>query len=632
MRMTNPWTVRTAFLLALLAGGCAARPKLKTSSDNEWFRREERSALDSGHTGERLERFLRREGLSEKAEAEPDRLLEVLDRRLIELGERDVALHLAELAFWRAEGIPYGRGRAGALYFASAEYAFAYLFDESLGPKASPFDASFRQACEYYNRSVAKVATMVRESGKRGGTGLRLPSLRRDVQVERGRIDFDIGLQGFEDFQSCYRYEVANFEGAVRVLGLGAPFFATVALPKPGRPEGSLILDNFARPLPATALVRFEGSIRDPGQEPRKATLDVFDTLKTTTTRIGATEVALETDLTTPLVRTLAVNPGYSGIKAMLDPESFRRFSGLIPVQPFDPERIPLVFVHGLTSSPMTWLRLYQDLLADPLIRTRFQIWAFRYPTGDPILISASRFRAALEEARKTLDPEGKRRALHDIVIVGHSMGGLLTSCQIRTTGDRLWETVTSTPFEDFKIPEEGRALLRPVFFFERNPDIRRVVFMAAPHRGAEMAQSFFGRLGASLVRVAGKIGTTATEFQKALAEDPGAHVPPRFLESMTGIDGLRPDNIILGEIAGWPLPPEVVAHSIVGNHEMADTPGGTDTIVPYWSSHLEGVKTEKIVKSEHNVQERPETICELRRILHEHLAEFDARVGKQAP
>ncbi|HEU5394726.1 MAG TPA: alpha/beta hydrolase, partial [Candidatus Methylomirabilis sp.] len=272
------------------------------------------------------------------------------------------------------------------------------------------------------------------------------------------------------------------------------------------------------------------------------------------------------------------------------------------------------------------------DLLADPAIRTRYQIWAFRYPTGDPILVSASRFRAALAEARKTFDPDGKSRALRHMVVVGHSMGGLLASLQVRASAGRLWDRVSSTPFEDLGIPEEDRAFLRPLFFFERNPDIRRVVFLATPHRGTEMAEGFFARLGSSLVRVAGQTGSAADALRKALSADPGRRVPPRFLESMTGIDGLRPDNPFLGEIVGLPFPADVAAHSILGNREAAGAPGGTDGVVPYGSAHLEGVKTERIVKSEHDVQVRPETIGELRRILREHLAEFDAGAGKQAP
>jgi len=60
--------------------------------------------------------------------------------------------------------------------------------------------------------------------------------------------------------------------------------------------------------------------------------------------------------------------------------------------------------------------------------------------------------------------------------------------------------------------------------------------------------------------------------------------------------------------------------HSVIGDRGLGDTPNSSDGVVPYWSSHLKGAKSEKIVPSGHGAHENPEGIAEFRRILKLHL------------
>ena len=91
--------------------------------------------------------------------------------------------------------------------------------------------------------------------------------------------------------------------------------------------------------------------------------------------------------------------------------------------QPFRPGRIPVVFVHGTASSVGRWADMLNDLLNDTRVRDRFQFWFFSFPSGSPIAYSAMLLRDALTEAVAQLDPEGADRALHEMVLVGHSQG-----------------------------------------------------------------------------------------------------------------------------------------------------------------------------------------------------------------
>ena len=69
------------------------------------------------------------------------------------------------------------------------------------------------------------------------------------------------------------------------------------------------------------------------------------------------------------------------------------------------------------------------------------------------------------------------------------------------------------------------------------------------------------------------------------------------------------------------PITPGIPYHSIMGDRGRGDTPNSSDGIVPYWSSHLDGAKSELIVNSDHGAQYNPQAIQEVGRILKLNLA-----------
>jgi len=79
---------------------------------------------------------------------------------------------------------------------------------------------------------------------------------------------------------------------------------------------------------------------------------------------------------------------------------------GVHMLEPYQPGKVPVVLVHGLLSSPLTWMPAFNDLRADPALRDRFQFWFYFYPTGDPYLATAADLRRDLENLRAGLDPE----------------------------------------------------------------------------------------------------------------------------------------------------------------------------------------------------------------------------------
>ena len=94
----------------------------------------------------------------------------------------------------------------------------------------------------------------------------------------------------------------------------------------------------------------------------------------------------------------------------MLNPEKFAGKERLIQVQPYDPNKIPVLFVHGLQATPVTWTPMVNALWADPVLRRNYQVWVFNYPSGYPIPYSALLLRRELNAARQNVSESPSHR------------------------------------------------------------------------------------------------------------------------------------------------------------------------------------------------------------------------------
>lgn len=278
---------------------------------------------------------------------------------------------------------------------------------------------------------------------------------------------------------------------------------------------------------------------------------------------------------------------------------------GLYFMQPYDPDRIPLVFVHGLFSTPFTWVQTINGLQADPEIRKHYQFWVFAYPTGYPILYSALRLREELARVDKAY-PNHKPYAM-----VGHSMGGMLTHDQVVTVTQAMWEKKMGETAKAIFDKEPSNSLIVRATTFRANPRIQRVVFICAPHRGSKMASGGLGKFAISLINLPGQLTAvmkdafTSSELLKLTGSS--KRLP-------NSVWGLQPTNPALAVINSAPI--RVPYHSIIGDRGKGDSPNSTDGVVPYWSSHLDGAQSECIVPGPHGSCELPQTIAELDRIL----------------
>ncbi len=333
---------------------------------------------------------------------------------------------------------------------------------------------------------------------------------------------------------------------------------------------------------------------------------------------VGGYRGKLAADFTAPLAYMVSRGRNRSlDVRSLMRVDQSYGMTGLYQFSRFDPDKIPVVFVHGLMSRPETWVPAVNELMADEKIRERYQFWFFLYPTGLPVWASAAELRSELDRYRKVCDPARRNRNFDRAVLVGHSMGGLISSLQIRTGGRALWQQFMDTPPEQLPLSGALRERIIRIVQFQPRPEIARVVFFATPHRGSDLAvhpvSEFFSRLIRLPVEF---LDTDRYKLQSALREE----YRDLFVAPANSLVFLRANSPLLKSILALPMRPGVPYHSVIGDQGRGDTPTSSDGVVPYWSSRLDGAVSEKVVPSGHGAHENPEGIAELRRILRLHL------------
>lgn len=204
-----------------------------------------------------------------------------------------------------------------------------------------------------------------------------------------------------------------------------------------------------------------------------------------------------------------------------------------------------------------------------------------------------------------------------DIIIIGHSMGGLLSRLMVTDVKDGIWRETFGKPPAETKMIGQSRKLLEESMIFDSRDDIGRAIFIAAPHKGSVLASNWIGQMGARLVKLPSFIADTRDVFLNvATLDSAGA----KLNRAPNSIDTLSPNNRFVQAINKYPIDPRVPYHSIMGDRGKGDTPDSSDGVVAYWSSHLEGQLSEKIVPSGHMAHQNEEAFPEVNRILKEHL------------
>ena len=374
--------------------------------------------------------------------------------------------------------------------------------------------------------------------------------------------------------------------------------------------------------LPLTAVLTFPN--RGSGN-PSEARLRFYNALTTEMVEAGGQKVPLAADFTAPFA-SLIDRTGmsdWSGLfGALQGNEDLLQQTGFYTVEPYTSGKIPLVTVHGLFSSPMTWMSVHNDLMGDPVIRAHYQVYHYMYPTNLPVLENARTFREKLDDLHAFIEqhtPAGTKSP--GMVVISHSMGGILTRTAVVHDSEPLKAFFFGDPEALAKLPDAVRKDLEGYVSFQRRPYINRVIFVAVPHQGSLIADNWIGAIGRWLITlpksVLTKTHTAALQARNLLRPELRSDFDGSDLSSIKSLSPKNPTLIALSQI---PVDPAVPFHSIIGDRGRGDTPNSSDGVVAYQSSHVDGAQSELIVPADHTAHAHPRAVQEIRRILRAHL------------
>jgi pimeloyl-ACP methyl ester carboxylesterase len=236
--------------------------------------------------------------------------------------------------------------------------------------------------------------------------------------------------------------------------------------------------------------------------------------------------------------------------------------------------------------------------------------------------------REDLAKMRREVDPHREAPALDEMVLVGHSMGGLIAKLQTVESANAFWNTMSDHPFADMKADPDTVRALATTFYFRPNPSIRRVVTLGTPHRGSPFANDLTRWAGNKLITLPHKMMERQNEI---LADNKNFFRPNAPIDVRTSIDSLSPDSPVLSTLLTATPGPWVTYHNVVGHDPNPGwhkyIVGDGDGVVALTSARLDNVpqvESQIVVPADHmNVHRHPQSILEVRRVLFEQLTEL---------
>jgi pimeloyl-ACP methyl ester carboxylesterase len=449
-----------------------------------------------------------------------------------------------------------------------------------------------------YNFAVARIFTVVRDAKldpwtqpmRVGANGEFTLTWRRDPRPEWSLALYDLIPVDELDFRGTY------VKDHVKKDGIGAPLVAKRELTAQ---QASALFCPPGIYYSVTATAQFEGP---------RCIISINDPLAAESVRVDGHSYPLAADFTASFAIQLArEKPQKLGFARLLRPQEYAATARVARLEPYNPNKTVVLVIHGLMDTPVAWVPMLNDLRGDKDFRRNYQVWFYSYPSGYPYPYCSTIL-------RKELDAIEKKYPLRKpMVVVAHSMGGCITRTLLTDAGTTLWLQAFGRPPAETEMDPKSKHLLEEVLIFNHRRDIGRVVFMSTPHRGSDLASNWIGRIGSMFVRTPSKLLTVGRTLRENLTADPAALKLKRLPNS---VDTLAPNSRFVVAINKIPITKGIPYHSIIGDRGRGDSPNSSDGVVAYWSSHLDGARSEFIAPCDHGSPKNSQAIAEVHRIL----------------
>lgn len=601
-------------IVITLASGCQSELGVTATNKEDWLKAKVATPLLGMGMSYRVKNYITEESLWDEYNRDHDALIKSLNKKYNERQDQDTLLALIELTYIE------GQERSGidALYYylSCSVYTSAYFQSKELTPKPTPYSPRFIYVCRFYNYATAEVLVLLQKEKYKLNQLHDFPIVQGQLNLKPAISKLPLPFDKYQDFLICSNYLPYGFLTQSRTFGMGVPLIAisnvNYTIKKANKIDKNLF-GIYNAPAPATAFFR----IIKKNNSNYDGCLEFYNPYKVSSLLINGEKAPLEVDITTPLGYLTRKGVSYSGFATLANYKNMHISEGLYFMSPYDKDKIPLVIVHGLMSEPRTWVQMINTLMNNKKIRENYQVWFFAYPTGFPVLISAQKLRSSLKKAQELYDPKLTNPNFSKMVIIGHSMGGLLTRSMAQDTNNDIEKILFTKPIKDLDVKPETKKMLTDSIVFKALPFVDRVIFMSTPHRGSAMTDWGVMKLAVKLITLPIKLVDVMTDLGESsdLREESILNKPFKDLQ---GVDGLDEKNVVMRHLVQVPI--QAKYNSIIGNNKKAGEIGGTDGIVTYKSAHLNGAESELIIKSSHNTQKMPAGIKEIRRILLKHL------------
>ena len=612
-------------VVCLQIAGCGKHYSVKKVGATRLFQKYDQTALDSSKASWRTTQQLRLLFLNEQYGKDPLGVIEKLYEQAYRDDDKPLMLVCAELSLLQAKKLER-KGTSSdvqALHVKAIELSYDYLFSRDSLSASHVISPSYRFAAEIYNQSISKLIETRADAPDPWPDKLSntLSDTTYEMVLQRDQPNvWDPSM--FDSFQPTYHLEIDGIKNRYTQQGLGAPLVGFISKPL----EHEALGDYHPRSgvaYPLTAVIALGPRDKRGGKVTRKGSITFYDTMVTEYATIEGHQVPLEADYSTPLGVLLSrLKDTNAGVKGLVNSDKNAGGAGIYMLEPLRKNKIPVIMVHGLMSSPQTWMEMFNDLRGTSRIRNNYQFWFFQYPTGYPINYSASILRRQLLDIWKKEDPDHRNPYFNQAVLLGHSMGGMISHTMVQDSQDVYWDSVFAEPLESIELRETDRDLLEDVFFFEHLPFVKRVVFIATPHRGSTLADKWFTKIGSSMVNLPGTVSGIGGDLMQLGQDKFVVDISEYSKRTPNSLDHLSPSSIFIQTMNKVPMRGDIPYHSIIGVRKSDTGPGSSDGVVPYESSHLDNAVTETLVPSGHSAHMHPLAIADVKRILSRHLDE----------
>ncbi|MEY2863982.1 MAG: hypothetical protein RLY58_1689 [Pseudomonadota bacterium] len=520
-----------------------------------------------------------------------------------------------------------------AALLSSIRYAYAYLMYSNRPAEARLFDNRQVQVRDFYNVAVSRLISQRFEQlaqDQQAAVDLNQPIVmgnqRLYVHIQ------SLSLRRFplpEALVSANELGFSGLRSINRRDGFGVEFVAVLPNTRTTSPQTTPPTDAAIHPsrfLPITLVLKARGHDLASVLNSTDFDLDIYNPYDDERISLGDGTSGLAANFSAPYGLWLAkTDLARTAYRNLLGIEKQTSGAQLYQLEPYNPDKRVVILVHGLASSPEAWISLTNDVLGDPILRAHYQVWQVFYPTNMPMLESRYQIEQLLQHAYQQVDPTQHDRASQHSVLIGHSMGAVIGRLLVSPTDLR------HTALQQLDADDRKRLLNIPMikarFTLHPVPNIGRAVFISAPFQGTDYADRWFTRAIRRVIHLpAHFIQGIDTTIQRArldtgLLDRVGQ---AGVLAFQNGPSELSQQSVFMRLTQSVQIQQGLPYHLMMGQQNPAlNKQEASDGIVPYHSSHIEGAASEKIMTGGHSIQDTPEAVLELRRILRLHLTQL---------